>query len=271
MTTQDNRVRINADGKKVVMIRRKRDMSPMTLQTSTTMFDICPLLFKIKAKDFELLPADCYGNWALYTEYRGLHYYFTVNGYGKFTDKTLYDALKTKHYSYEVIRTNYKIPDIIMTPSECIDANDEINFRLMTKHGISSSLGHGKRDEPWNIKETSSFRGYDDNAYVREEVGKKHYFHSKLSKDRLALSDFVKLPPGYYLAIEEGMVLMSGFHAIYYSAPEIISITEKEYNDTVNMIFLKAEQKRNSKYMELVRKISPLNDNCIETILQYVF
>ena len=270
MATQDNRVRINADGKKVVMIRRKRDMSPMTLQTSTTMDAMCRLLFKIKAKDFELLPADCYGNWALYTEYRGLHYYFVVNAYGKFTDKTLYEALKTKHYSYEVIRTNYKIPDIIMTPSECINPNDEINFRLETKHGISGSLGGGKRDEPWNINETSSFSQYGDN-YFREEVGKKHYFYSELSKDRLALSDFVKLPPGYYLAIEEGMVLMSEFHAIYYSAPEVLSITEKEYNDTVNMIFTKAQQKRNNDYMELVRKISPLNDNCIESILQYVF
>jgi hypothetical protein len=269
MATQDNRVRINADGKKVVMIRRKRDMSPMTLQTSTTMDAMCRLLFKIKSKQFERLPEGWYGNWALYTEYRGLHYYLVVDDFRE--DKSFYDGVNTELLAYNAIRTNYKIPEIIMTPSECVNPDDEVNFRFMTKHGISGSLLGG--DEPWNIKETLFYSRSRTEfySYNREEVDKSCYYHDCLSKEQEGLTKYASLPYGYSLDTTEERRERSGFLMIYYDAMEILSITEKEYNDTVNMIFTKAQQKRNSDYMELVRKISPLNDNCIESILQYVF
>ena len=266
MTTQDNRVRINADGKKVVMIRRKRDMSPMTLQTSTTMDAMCKLLFKIKAKKFERLPEGWFGHWALYTEYRGLHYYLVVDDFNE--DKTIYDGVKTERLSYNVIRTNYKIPDIIMTPSECVNPDDEVNFRFLTKHGISGSLG---KDEPWDIKEKLFYSGTEFYSYIREENDKSYWHNDYLTKEQEGLTKYTSLPYGYSLDTSEERRERCGFLMIFYNAPEIISITEKEYKNTVNMIFLKAEQKRNREYMDLVSEISPLNDNCIDSILRYVF
>ena len=98
----------------------------MTTQIQSTMIQTCRILFKTRAENFELLPSGGYGTWGFYTEYLGLHYYLMVIDTTR--SNTIYDTSNTDNYEYNAVRTNYKIQDLIMVPSECVGPDDEINF-----------------------------------------------------------------------------------------------------------------------------------------------
>lgn len=276
----------NADGD---IIRK-----PMTLQVKPTMFATCKMLFRTQIDKFEHLPLDenewRHGTWALYTEYRGLHYYLLIydkddimNHHTEDTnyvyDKTkptnyVYDKTNPLQYDFEAVRTNYKIPGLIMMPSEIKNDGDEINYERLIKYGIP------KNDHTTDIAE-SLF--YTDRDYFRGSYSQYHredtenldsnYKTDNLSNKQEELIDFVVLPYGYMSSFDKKhyQPREKGKNFISYYAPEIVSITKEKFDDTVNMIFKNASQKRNEKSASIVREISPLNDNCIEYVLQYVF
>ena len=283
MTTKpDRRIVINADGEKIYIIRRY--LQPMTLQIESTMFSTCKMLFRTQIAKFELLPIyDGYrhGTWALYTEYRGLHYYLLIYDKPDYhkgayrTDKSfVFDKTKHQQYYFEAVRTNYKIPELIMMPSEIKQVDDEISYRFYTKHGIQKSNRKTDIGEKLFYTDCNYIGEGPYSLYTRDERDNYNYHYCiDLSGEQEELIDYVVLPYGYISSFDEKHYTPreKGKNFIQYDAPEIVSIPKELFNDTVDTIFKNARQKRFEKSALLVREITPLNDNCIEYVLQYVF
>jgi hypothetical protein len=271
-TKNGRRIVIDANGEKIYIIRGH--LQPMTLQIEPTMISVCKMLFRTKIHKFELLPLDEYGSrygtWALYLQYRGLHYYLLIRAW---SDKNRVDpgfVFKNEpHTFFEAIRANFKIPGLFMTPSELKEPDDEINFRSMTKHGVDGidrNTDIYERMTYWNDIDRQDHLSYDR---YQEYV---HYHHQReMTTEENGLLEFITIPDKYFVANGKNRVVDDGKNHICYDAPELVSISKEEFNCIVNVIFNNARKKRMEKYSTLVREISQLNDNCIEYVMQYVF
>ena len=264
--TTDSRITLTDEGDKDNVLQ------PTTLQTEPTMSKMCKMLFKTKIDNFELLPWDDdnygrYGTWALYIEYRGLHYYLLIHELRDNILNCVYDKSNPLDYRFEAVRTNFKIPGLFMVPSDLKFLGDEINFKYMKIYGIYDTASDTDIIECVTYSGREEYSG-GDWSYYRYEKTKYYCNQTCMSKEQEELIEFITLPYGFVSALD---ITGKGENFISYYAPDIVSITEEKYNDMVDVIFNNAHQKRFEEFTLIVGEISPLNDNCIEHVLQYVF
>jgi hypothetical protein len=200
----------------------------MTTQIQSTMIQTCRILFKTRAENFELLPSGGYGTWGFYTEYLGLHYYLMVIDTTR--SNTIYDTSNTENYEYNAVRTNYKIQDLIMVPSECVEPDDEINFEDIIDPKCHNSGDTWKTD----VNEKLFICKNRSHLYERDENGIEFYHVQEITEEQHNLS--YVLPEHYHYVVSS----IEGFHEKYfgiiYNEPDLPSISRETFKSTIEQI-----------------------------------
>ena len=252
----------------IVLIHREKKT---TAQIRSSMFDMCYMLFTKKFKHFELLPHGSYGTWGLYIQCNKLHYYLLITDVTQYRnpERYIYNPKEADGIFYECIRTNYKIEGLKMTPSEGFDGEwYEKCFR-----NVKDNYDTSENDN--DVYEFLRYGGCKKHQqkdpfyqyYKRVQKNTNSYYDTTLSKKECSLIKYIEYEPYYQLSSRKD----EGKDVIYYCGEENRNIDEILYNDTISSMFKKAYKKRNNAYSDVVRKINPLNDDCIGRIVQYVF
>jgi hypothetical protein len=203
----------------------------MTTQLQSTMIEMCDVLFKTRAENFELLPSGGYGTWGFYTEYLGLHYYLIVTDTTE--SDTIYDTSNTENYEYNAVRTNYKIPELIMVPSECENPDDEINFEDITAANCQNSGDTWETDV--NESLFTNLVGY--HSYERLVEDKNFQHKLRLTKEQDKMCESLKFPANFCYCYgcdsDDDFLQLE----ILYNAPDLPSISREEFKIMVEKIF----------------------------------
>lgn len=217
-----------------------------TEQTSTTMETHFAVVLGKGHKNnwFKPINSKHYGDDTqyLYKVYNGLHYYVYYQPHIKL---------------YNLMRTNYKLKDIIFTGD---DAN--INYYMRVK---TWEEPEGYIHEYASFSKTYKFQ-YNSRNHENEDLNFQYdgrdYTDAEIMK--IKTLDITKIPDGYYTIAYCGDETLT---SLFYDAPHLPSITEERFNETVELLLLKAtlNLERNTKLIFY----NKLDINCINNVLLY--
>lgn len=231
-----------------VPIKKSINTKKTTEQTSTTM----EMNFKILIEKggFKKINSKHYSPDAeyLYQKLNGLHYY-------------IFHEPKLKWYS--LMRTNYKIKGIIFT-----------GHKLNKEANINCYMREKDWEEPEGfINEYASIASYYkvfSESYSRNQYNENlfHYTYDVNDNDLIKIHSFKgKIPDGYFTTYTDG----SNMDFIMYEAPHLQSISEEEFNtQSKQLLDIMINEYDENINNVLTKKNSKMNDNCIDSIIEYL-
>ena len=161
------------------------------------------------------------------------------------------------------MRTNYKIKGIIFT-----------GHKLNKEANINCYMREKDWEEPEGfINEYASIASYYkvfSESYSRNQYNENlfHYTYDVNDNDLIKIHSFKgKIPDGYFTTYTDG----SNMDFIMYDAPHLQSISKEDFNTQAKKLIDIMIYEYNENINNVItKKNSKMNDNCIDTITEYL-